>query len=64
MRENTTQVVTGGKRVDMERTCKSGILIKPADQELHHFQKRVKVLKKVMHNVLISQRVGGNRKCS
>ena len=41
------------------KACRSGILMKPAVQELHCFQKRVKVLKNVMHSVLISHRVGG-----
>ena len=52
--------MTVGKKVVIEgKTCGSGILMKPADQELHPFQKSVKVLKKVMQSVLISHRVGG-----
>ena len=53
--------------VNMEgKTCESSILMMPADQELHRFQKTkgVKVLKKVMHSVLISHQVGGSRKRS
>ena len=54
--------MTVGKKVNIEgKTCGSGILMKPADQELHHFQKRVKVLKKGMHSVLISYLVGGSK---